>query len=231
MDESGWITPYPSRSQGRRPFQFSLRTLFVVTTALAVVAAVTARWGLAGVVVPTFVIMAAGSLFLIGRGLVQFRVEMFVIGFFALLGVFLLSIPVFVVAIWDGSKAVPLQFVVVDSTSGKSIPAATVRLLRSEFDLRIAPGGASKQITQGTTQSNGSVTLTETFPCSGHSGFLENYGFVCFPPDYWLQVSAAGFRSDWEQLATLTGKRRDIDDPIPPPMQIELNPVSATNNK
>jgi hypothetical protein len=63
------------------------------------------------------------------------------------------------------------------------------------------------------------------------SRFLGKCSFNFYGENYWVQVSANGFAPSLMPLTTLTGEKRDIADPIPPPMQIGLIPFPAAGGK
>jgi hypothetical protein len=229
MENVNWITPYPTRADCKRRYQFTLRGLFLVTAVVAAFSAVSARWGVAG----AYLLLFAGAVLQIGRGIWHRRAGLAVFGVIASIMLLGFSVPLFTVAVWDGSATVSLQFVVVDSTTGNPIPNATVRIRRtdgiviSKSRLTIPP---CEHGVQANTSVDGTVVLAEEFNTTGHEGLLENYGFVLFRyggEEYWVQVSASGFETGLVPLSSLTGLKRDIKDRTPPPMRIILDPVAA----
>jgi hypothetical protein len=228
-EEIHWITPYPTREDCKRRFQFTLRSLFIVTAILAAFSAASARWGVAG----AYLVLLAGAVLQIGRGIWQRRAGLAVFGVIGAIMLLGFSIPLFSVAIWDGRATVSLQFIVVDSTTDKPVPNATVRIRRT-IDFVISTSRQTiptgEHGVQANTSNDGTVVLAEEFNTTGHEGVLENYGFVLFRyygEEYWVQVSASGYETCLVPLISLTGVRRDIEDRTPPPMRILLDPVAA----
>jgi hypothetical protein len=231
MEHLNWITPYPTRADCKRRYQFTLCGLFILTTVVAAFVAVAVRWGVPGVLLLLF----SGACLQIWRGIVKRRADLAVFGIVAILALFGCSIPLCSVVVWDGHTTVPLQFVVVDSANGKPISGAAVRLRRTTIDtLPNITVPAGEPGAQASTSEDGTVSLGGDFDTSGRESWLENYDFVYFERsydgDYWVQVTAPGYTSYLARLISLTGLKRDIQDKIPPPLRIALDPVVVQSN-
>jgi hypothetical protein len=203
----------------RRPFQFSLRALMIVTAAAAGFAAVASRWG----TMEILGVAAAIAIFQIARGVYRRRVETAVGGAIALIALIAFSIPASMISIGDGSTAIPISFLVVDAATGNPIQGATVRLRDLDHATTIvAPG---EHGVQATTGPDGTVVLSEEFCTVSRTGMTENSHFVYFHNYgklFWVQAQAPGYAIYLEQLTDLVGKRRDFDDRIPPITRITL---------
>src|SRR5437868_1022311 len=107
------IEPYEKHfGRGKRqPFQFSLRTLMLVTAVTAAIAAIVSRWRTAGL----FTLLLGLGALQLGRGVWTRRIDRAAAGGCGLVLLMILSVPLFTVAVWDGSKTIPLHFVVLDS--------------------------------------------------------------------------------------------------------------------
>jgi hypothetical protein len=215
------IWPYPPPSDRRTRFRFSLRAIFVLTTVVAAVSAVVARWGAIAIAF-IFLILAGIALLQVGRGIVKLRPGTAASGVFALILLFAISVPIFTVAVWDGYKTIPLRFTVVDSESGDPIRGATVRIRRTEWEPAPLAIRSGERGVQGTTGPDGTVVLSDEFNTSGHEGWLENYGFVYFNPECLVQITANGHAPYQMRLNKLVGRKRDIRDPVAPPISISL---------
>ncbi len=151
-----------------------------------------------------------------------------IVGFVILIA---LSLPILSVAIWDGYKSIPLQFLVLDAKQLTTVAGATVRLRPADSG-PYAEYASSKNAVQGMTSADGTITLNWKFPSSGREGWTEHSGCVIFSfsnTPLFVEVSAPGFVSQVFALESLTGKSRDIDSPVPPPIWIVLAPSKPAN--
>ncbi len=92
------------------------------------------------------------------------------------------------------------------------------------------PQSPDQSVVVGNTASDGSVALPWTFCASGHDGYFEHSGQIYFSPAcLWIEASAPGYATQLIPLESLTGKSRDISDPIPPPITISLVRTAQQN--
>jgi hypothetical protein len=211
-----------SARRAPRRFHFTLKELLVATALVGGFLAAAVHGGALGAAI--FLTCAGALLIGLGwwlrrRGILDAGVVLGILG----LALFVL-LPYRPFTVWDGRKAVGLTFVVVDAATGEPIPEARVRIrdLSPGADYPQLPVPPGEPGVEGQTDSTGSVVLVQRFRASGRDSPYEQTGQVRFVYGYWLQVSAEQHETVLRPLSELTGKSRDIEDPTPPPIRVEL---------
>ncbi len=202
---------------GRR-WQFTLSSLMIAMAGLSVAAALIARFGAYAIILLGLCSLLVG---LAGRAHGSGAVA--TAGFCGFVVALVGMIPCVQVAVWDGQKTIPLRFTLLDSANGKPIAGAMARLRQNCGWLPQTPQSPDQSVVVGNTASDGSVALPWTFWTSGREGYFEHTGQIYFSPAcLWIEVSAPGYATQLIPLESLTGKSRDVSDPIPPPITISL---------
>jgi hypothetical protein len=228
-------------SMGTSRLQFSIRNMLTAMVIFSVVAALIARFGGDGVVL----VLAGSALSVAIIGANRRKISLILGGLFCFI---LVGLSGSGTMVWDGHKTVPLRFIIVDAASQQPINGVAVRLRENDLlewagrapfgespnsattpalhqlftePYKVPPGEPGVSATTG---PNGSAVLLWEFWTSGREGFLEHSGQVVIGERLWIQASAPGYATKLVSLAALTGRSRDIADPIPPPMQILLVP-------
>src|SRR4051794_15899522 len=141
---------------------------------------------------------------------------------------FLLSLPMsvlllpFQVAVWVGSKSIPITVIVSDATTRMPIEQASVRLIDASLQT---------QTIEVRTDATGRAVLVNRYFASGQTGGCIAQGGVSFfcSGTWWLEVTASGHQSERALLVEYTGMVRDIHDATPPPIQIRLLPFNPAS--
>jgi hypothetical protein len=121
-------------------------------------------------------------------------------------------------ALWVGFREVTLDIAAFDSDTGRPLAGAVVRLVPEEGDSNVVEAQAG---------ADGKARLKNRFWASGQSNILRQTGGVRFTR-WWLEVLAAGHRPLRILLAEHTGPGRDINNPAPPPIRVELQTDSRS---
>jgi hypothetical protein len=214
------IEPYEKHfgRGNRRPFQFSLRALMFVTAAVAVIAAVSSRWGLGGL----YTLLIGVAAIQMVRGFATRRADRATVGGCALVVLLLVGLPLSGVAHWIGHKTISIQLVVVDAATDMPVIGAAARIRQVYLDpapLAVPPGEPG---VQGMTAADGRVVLSEEFTTGGRDGLLEHAAFVVVSDVFLVQVTAKGYSPFQARLATLVGRSPSLDDPFPSGIKIKL---------
>jgi hypothetical protein len=201
-----------------RPWQFSLSSLMLATAALSGAAALFARFGGYATIILSIVCPLALSISAWRRGSSGWAT----IGVCSFVVALLASVPLSSVMIWDGEKTISLTITVFDAANKQPLSGVAVRLRENDW-LPQKSTPPDRSAVAGSTAFNGSVALPWTFGTSGHEGYFEHNGHIHFGAgNLWIEASSPGYATQLVELESITGKSRDISDPIPPPMQIFL---------
>ena len=187
-------------------FQFSLRTLLLVVTVVAVVCSLTRwlhEWGIA-------VSMLSLGIGFVGIGISSKRWS-YIGGGCVLICGFVISSPWLLTATcWVGHKKISVTVRVHDH-SGTPIPNATVQLTERD--------GNS---TASTTDSSGLARVVGTFQICGTDTLLSKTGIVELLGEK-LSVRAIGFKSFNRELEEIVERSCwDLHAPTPPEVPIQL---------
>ncbi len=114
-------------------------------------------------------------------------------------------------AAWVGHASVPLEFLILDSSTGQPIERATLRLVEGnpEYEATTGPDGRAKVVLQVTTAGRASPL---------RSTRAVNYAWM-------LLVTADRHQGVREDLRGVTRGPRYHSDSAPPPIVIRLAPV------
>lgn len=114
-------------------------------------------------------------------------------------------------AVWVGSASIPLEFLVLDSATGRPINEASIRLAEGDPGYRATtgPDGRAKLVIRATTAGHSSL---------GRSTRAVAYGV------WSLVISADGYKGLNDDLGQHTREPRFHSDPAPPPIMIRLAP-------
>ena len=112
---------------------------------------------------------------------------------------------------WVGHAQVPLEFVILDASTGFPIEGATLRLLLEDDPEYVA-----------TTGPDGGARVVRQFMTGGRSSVLRSTRVVNY--NLMVAITAVGHQPLRIELAELTREARYHSDPNPPPIVIRLAP-------
>jgi hypothetical protein len=112
---------------------------------------------------------------------------------------------------WVGHTSVPLEFLILDSSTGQPIERATIRLVETKPEY------------QATTGRDGRAKIVLQAPTAGRSSLLRSTRTVNYA--WMLLVTADRHQEVREDLGELTRSPRYHSDSAPPPIVIRLAPV------
>lgn len=112
-------------------------------------------------------------------------------------------------AYWVGGASIPIDFLVLDASTGQPIGGASVRLAEGnpEYQATTDPTGKARIVIQATTAGRSSLRRRTR---------SVNYG------RWWLVVSAIGYMPLEDDLGRYTRDRRYHYDASPPPIVIRI---------
>jgi hypothetical protein len=111
-------------------------------------------------------------------------------------------------AVWVGFASIPLEFLILDASTGQPIEGATIRLTESTPEY------------QAVTGPDGRARLTIEAVIAGRSSLARDTRTVNY---HWMLLVTAGrHRELREDLGELTRSPRYHSDPVPPPIVIRL---------
>ena len=121
------------------------------------------------------------------------------------LAVILLAIPLFQDAAWVGSATIPLEFLILDASTGRPVSGASVALAEGDPEYR------------ATTGPDGTARLIIRAMIGGRSGTRSvNYG-------HWaLVISADGYKGVNDDLRHHTRDPRYHSEAVPPPIVVRI---------
>lgn len=203
--------------------QFSLRSLFMLTAAVALFAAICQafRWH-SRVVVDSAVLSIA--ILLISKGIFDRKASMLLLGSVLLLTAAVLWIGALtMVAVWDGSGTRLAQVEVYDAVSKQPIANADVWFSHGESPSSIPNGNV------GRTDSTGCATITLDVVCSGRDSIFGQ------TQHYWLRFdtifcTAAGYRP-MQSAAKERIDEKSLSRKVPVgPLRIGLEPIGSATS-
>jgi hypothetical protein len=162
--------------------QFSLRTLLLFVTAVAIACSLTKWLHEVGIAIS----MLSAGIIILCIGLRQKRKSHVVAGCLLIGALILWSPWLLVVECWVGHKRIPVTVCVHDQ-SGKAIPTATVQIDQSP---------------KASTDANGNATITAEFQICGNKSLFQKTGFIELLGEKVI-VKAAGFKPYENEIAEL----------------------------
>jgi len=114
---------------------------------------------------------------------------------------------------WVGHAQIPLEFVVLDSTTGHPIEGGSLRLLLED-----------DPVYEATTGSDGRARFVGQFMTGGRSSILRRTRVVNY--NLMVAITADGYQALSVGLYELTKESRYHSDPYPPTIVIQLAPAS-----
>ena len=123
---------------------------------------------------------------------------------------FVLLLPFLQEAAWVGRASVPLEFLILDATTGRPINGASIWLAEGDPEYQATTGtdGTAKLIIQATT--------------AGRSGIFRSVRSAYY--DHWsLVISADGYKGLNDDLGRHTRGPRYHSDAVPPPIVVRLS--------
>jgi hypothetical protein len=129
------------------------------------------------------------------------------------------------------STTSPFRFVVVDKSTGRPIPNATIRLIDPRFFLDETENQGERAV----TRADGSVEYVLSANLHGREGLLGRTETISYNP-WVIRVEAPGYRPFFTSLASdppiaadrLTAPPLGLTFPPPPSVTIRLSPSTST---
>ncbi len=124
----------------------------------------------------------------------------------------------FTEVVWVGRATIPLEFVILDASTGRPIEGASIRLFfegneeNPECEAVAGPEGRARVVIQARTVGRDSLFR--------HTRGVNYNWFVA--------VTADGHLKDLQYLATLTRAPAYHHDKVPPPIVFRLTPASGS---
>jgi hypothetical protein len=157
------------------------------------------------------------------------RYRRWVIGVLA--GLLLIAgfVPVVQVAVWIGSREVPLVFSVADSASSRPVAGAIITVYRGASDVGVgmaapAPDPSDSRTRSISTGDDGKANGLFRIDAHGRRSWISDWGRIHFV-DYYVRVTATGFEPTQFRLDERIGKERDIHDDSAIELFVQLNPA------
>jgi hypothetical protein len=127
-------------------------------------------------------------------------------------GLLFLAVPLLSVEKWLGTASIPLEFLILDSSTGRAIDGASVRLTEGAPEYRAASG------------PDGRARLIIRADTGGESWFGCEIGTRSVHYGRWaLVISAEGYEGLNDDLNRFTQGARYHSDAVPPPIVIRLS--------
>lgn len=117
--------------------------------------------------------------------------------------------------VWDGHSEIPLDFLILDSSTEEPIGDASIRLLLEDM-----PDSEANPRCEAKTGPDGWARIVHEFMTSGRSSMFRHTRTVNY--SLMLNVRASGHRELKVELRDLTRDPGYHSEPVPPPIVIRL---------
>ena len=205
--------------------QFSLRTVFLVVTALAVFLGICAWTGWNMAFMLPLALGISGILVMVQAVRTQRRGQAVVGGFLMALALGVLSANALTVVSWGGRKGLDVEVIVLDASSLTPLPDTTIEVLDGpaspllgglspNVDRDFSPAYSPQGTIELTTDEHGYAQFRHEFFAAGTDRLPTDSGYVD-TTGVWLRVTATGYRTTYMPLDRQSVRPRDIHDETP----------------
>jgi hypothetical protein len=116
-------------------------------------------------------------------------------------------------ASWVGKATIPLDFLILDASTGKPIAGASISLLRGRSEYAATSG------------PDGRATIVITATIGGRSSIFRRTRSVNY--SWEIAINADEYEPVHDALQTFTRDRRYHSEPAPPTIVVRLEPMSV----